>query len=231
MTYQPWQYAETKILHDLFQQKFGKVWETSLNIDYTVDEPVSHYVLTEDISDLYFDRGNWENPRFQIKEIADRLPFTLTKGSKVTVEQWQDIWDLCYNPKRINGFEYNNGFNRDEVNQTRYHKWENGVLHKNVEYTELDDAMTGLPFTIKNYLQPVFSGEQQVELPALTLSSFCEFVHKIQDKFIIPDSQKILMNIWLKSEIQEKIAKRLKHFAVDNWDEPQKIINEVKKYL
>ena len=69
------------------------------------------------------------------------------------------------------------------------------------------------------------------DLPALTLSAFCEFVDEIQDKFIIPDSQKILMNIWLKSEIQEKIAKQLKHFAVDHWDEPEKIINEVKKYI
>jgi hypothetical protein len=68
-------------------------------------------------------------------------------------------------------------------------------------------------------------------LPALTLSAFCEFVDEIQDKFIIPDSQKILMNIWLKSEIQEIIAKQLKHFAVDHWDEPEKIINEVKKYI
>ena len=137
MNYQPWQYAETKILHDLFLDKFGKVWK-------------------------------YKSAFYKIKS-----------GINATI---QEEFELMTNDK----WDFYHG----ELN-----------------------------FEFEDYL------------PALTLSSFCEFADEIQDKFIIPDSQKILMNIWLKSEIQETIAKELKHFALDNWSKPQKIINEVKKYL
>jgi hypothetical protein len=134
MTYEPWAFEPTRELHDLFLDKFGKVWENKLPI--------------EDFDGHLY----------------------ITKESVISIFGYAD-------------------YSEDQT------------LYDTLGY------------------------------PALTLSSFCEFVDEIQDKFIIPDSERILMNIWLKSEIQEKIAKELKHFAVDNWNEPQKIINEVKKYL
>jgi hypothetical protein len=140
MNYQPWQYAETKILHDLFQQKFGKVWNCKVQHD-----SVKHVYLT--------------------------------------------------------------------VNQT---------LDITFSQLSLDEPSEDI-------------------LPALTLSSFCEFVDEVFGDTHLPvrsflSVERIEHLIGLSSpkyilRIDVDIAGLLKHFAVDNWDEPEKIIEEVKKYL
>jgi hypothetical protein len=118
MKYEPWTYEPTRELHDLFQEKFGKVWNCKVQHD-----SVKHVYLT--------------------------------------------------------------------LNQT---------LDITFSQLSLDEPSEDI-------------------LPALTLSSFCEFVDENLNFMGNPPHGDWYIN------------DQLKYFAVDNWDEPEKIIEEVKKYL
>jgi hypothetical protein len=144
MKYEPWTYEPTRELHDLFKDKFGKVYEP-LKIPFCDDNSGGYYPAELSI-----------NPENQI-------------GTEMHLKGYVDKTYICY--------------------------------------------------------------------PALTLSSFCEFV----DDYIEDDNRpltgldKELLYMFTEDEIKEQRKARggtnLKHFALDNWDKPEKIINEVKKYL
>jgi hypothetical protein len=140
MTYEPWAFEPTRELYNLFQQKFGKVWENKLPIE---DFDGHLYITKESVISIF-------------------------------------------------------GFADYSEDQTLY---------------------------------------DSIGYPALTLSSFCEFVDENFSRLIQLDYYintyyiKGLFDSYNQKYGYTNIHIHLKHFAVDHWDEPQKIINEVKKYL